>query len=782
MDGDYSGDSDAGSGGSTPVQDENEDIEEDFPAESGDVTVSHSPAASPEEDGEEEYDEGELEEGERREDSEDEEWRGKTDHTQALEEAEAVSDAESDKVSEDAGEVQEDHEDADENVEEQREDEEEVRQAASDQEEEDGEREIPEPESPPDVYEPHENVYEQGESEQRSDGEISEEEREEERVEGGVEDVSEEEQEEQEERVERQVEEDDDRQSIEGEGEERTMEEIVQDTPLSPASDTPLSPASEIASPEQFDEDQALPVIEEDRAEHDRGEERAESGDEEQEVERGDETSQQAAGDTEMYEGAEQVSDAEDEEVDGNTSEVEDGAEEQKSKKNRRRVLDSDDEDAPLQVAEETPASPEAEQGDKLDEEEVGGTQAKKDGDSGEESDEEKELIADIFGSSDEEGEEFEGFGENDLEPASKKKKSAILSSDEDDDGEPAGGAMDAEEEEEEPEAGQEEESAPEKTKQAAGSDSDEGIEPQKGYQRADFVSDFDMMMEKKKAEMGRRRKRRDVDIINDNDDIVMAMITQMKEAAEADQELNKARKAAVKKLLMYPKIMQQLQKADLQQTLLECGILSAMKDWLMPLPDKSLPHLKIRSNFLKVLRSFPPISQDLLKSSGIGKAVMILYRHPKELRVNKDLAGRIINNWSRPIFGVDDSFLAMSKEERQHRDLAQLSAVKRRRMSSQEGERPKSIEKALQQGEKALRPGDKGWIGRARVPMPSNKDYLVRPKSAIEAEFSARNFRKPPPSKLDKQLKKMKASRAKSRNPNARAINVNIAGAKMSL
>lgn len=48
-----------------------------------------------------------------------------------------------------------------------------------------------------------------------------------------------------------------------------------------------------------------------------------------------------------------------------------------------------------------------------------------------------------------------------------------------------------------------------------------------------DFVSDFDLMMEKKKAEMGRRRKRRDVDIINDNDDIVMAMITQMKEAAE---------------------------------------------------------------------------------------------------------------------------------------------------------------------------------------------------------------------------------------------------------
>ncbi|XP_014807648.1 PREDICTED: protein IWS1 homolog isoform X3 [Calidris pugnax] len=353
---------------------------------------------------------------------------------------------------------------------------------------------------------------------------------------------------------------------------------------------------------------------------------------------------------------------------------------------------------------------------------------------------EQENLIADIFGESgDEEEEEFTGFNQEDLE----------------------------------------EEKGDGDTKETADeSDSDDNI---KRGKHMDFMSDFDMMLQRKKSMSGKRRRNRDGGtFISDADDVVSAMIVKMNEAAEEDRQLNTQKKPALKKLTLLPTVVMHLKKQDLKETFIDSGVMSAIKEWLSPLPDRSLPALKIREELLKILQELPSVSQETLKHSGIGRAVMYLYKHPKESRPNKDMAGKLINEWSRPIFGLTSNYKGMTREEREQRDLEQMP--QRRRLSSSGGQTPRrDLEKVLTGEEKALRPGDPGFCARARVPMPSNKDYVVRPKWNVEMESSRfQGTSKKGVSRLDKQMRKFTDIRKKSRS--AHAVKISIEGNKMPL
>lgn len=52
-------------------------------------------------------------------------------------------------------------------------------------------------------------------------------------------------------------------------------------------------------------------------------------------------------------------------------------------------------------------------------------------------------------------------------------------------------------------------------------------------YFSSDIVYDFDLMMQRKKEENYRKRKRKNIDIINDSDDVIAELISQMKNAAD---------------------------------------------------------------------------------------------------------------------------------------------------------------------------------------------------------------------------------------------------------
>ncbi|XP_076814138.1 uncharacterized protein LOC143460502 isoform X1 [Clavelina lepadiformis] len=374
-------------------------------------------------------------------------------------------------------------------------------------------------------------------------------------------------------------------------------------------------------------------------------------------------------------------------------------------------------------------------------------------------------LIADIFGESDDEDEEFEGFGEDEVgksKASASKPLSAVISDSDEDQGDASPAADTAPQEE---------------------SSSDEGV---RESQKEGMISDFDVMMQKKKEERRGRRRRDGGTFISDADDIINAMLTKMKEAADADREANRLKKPAINKLKMLPIVVRHLKKQDLKEAFVDMGIISAIADWLTLLPDKSLPHVSIRTEMLGILHDLPSVSPETLKTSGIGRAVMILFKHPRETRKIKESAGRLINKWSRPIFGLNENFKSMSRGEREQRDLDQMPQSKRRRLSSGRNESEHPTDGTPEPGQ--LRPGERGFVMRARVPMPSNKDYVVRPKWNVETgddddgrnHFNKRSNKPRKDERLEKHLKTFAERRKNSKMQ--RAVGISLEGNKMPL
>uniref|UniRef100_A0A915DYW8 TFIIS N-terminal domain-containing protein n=1 Tax=Ditylenchus dipsaci TaxID=166011 RepID=A0A915DYW8_9BILA len=164
----------------------------------------------------------------------------------------------------------------------------------------------------------------------------------------------------------------------------------------------------------------------------------------------------------------------------------------------------------------------------------------------------------------------------------------------------------------------------------------------------------------------------------------------------------------------------------------------------------------------------------------------MFLFKHPKETRENKTIAAKLIREWSRPIFQLDTDFRSLSRDERVQRDFEHMPVVKRRKLSidadglptapSRRGKPETDLDES---GEKGLNPGQVGFVNRARVPKPSTKDYVIRPRPQIEGRFqgASKNRQTDRFDKAQREFRdRNKAQKAK------RAVGVSIEGRKMDI
>ena len=91
---------------------------------------------------------------------------------------------------------------------------------------------------------------------------------------------------------------------------------------------------------------------------------------------------------------------------------------------------------------------------------------------------------------------------------------------------------------------------------------SDDGVQiDDDDADKVSHANDFDLMMAQKKEENRRHRRRKDIDVINDNDDAIARLIAEMRIAAKEDRDLNEHGKPAIKKIGMLRHVMHNLAK-----------------------------------------------------------------------------------------------------------------------------------------------------------------------------------------------------------------------------
>ncbi|ODV82907.1 hypothetical protein CANARDRAFT_178129 [[Candida] arabinofermentans NRRL YB-2248] len=155
-----------------------------------------------------------------------------------------------------------------------------------------------------------------------------------------------------------------------------------------------------------------------------------------------------------------------------------------------------------------------------------------------------------------------------------------------------------------------------------------------------------------------KKRKNNDVDLESMQDEAISHLKNLMKNAAYMDIDCVNLKKSATNKLKLLPQVKDTLLKSNLYDSILDNNLLEAVRIWLEPLPDGSLPAFEIQKTLFNELCKLP-IKTIHLRESGLGK-IMLFYQKSKKVDSSlKRIAEKLIGDWTRPIMGRSDNYRA---------------------------------------------------------------------------------------------------------------------------
>eukprot|EP00029_Vermamoeba_vermiformis_P005655 TRINITY_DN2022_c0_g1_i2.p1 TRINITY_DN2022_c0_g1~~TRINITY_DN2022_c0_g1_i2.p1 ORF type:complete len:361 (+),score=147.57 TRINITY_DN2022_c0_g1_i2:363-1445(+) len=265
------------------------------------------------------------------------------------------------------------------------------------------------------------------------------------------------------------------------------------------------------------------------------------------------------------------------------------------------------------------------------------------------------------------------------------------------------------------------------------GQDQDDGPRPNTDMpQQDDFESKFKEVLEKSKKKRYKGPGEQEID------ETVDKTLDMMSEAYEDDLIAINNKQPALKRLAILPTILEQLARIPLHDKFLEKGACEQIRAWLQPLPDNTLPNLKIREGLLRVLLKFNGINSTHLVDSLLGRIVLLLSRRPDETRENRKMAATLVTKWARPIFGLDDKPNAADMIPQQNFAPAPRAVPKKntntRDVDELDSERNTSISAPRAAIPELLAKKGHGYVrARAAVPEKARMDYTMKPTSKLD-------------------------------------------------